>query len=196
MYIKLHNFCSNWEIWSMKTFIMQFKNKLDHSISFYKLMMQLKVLYSVWSEISLWYIIFQWLCFFNINCWYREQFVWILLWLLLHFLYLLKVRQYRIKPLSLHSRIHSFDPNRPYNTLTLKGQFTLPEMHAWVVFCLPELPERTPSGERAEFTFVSTFLDTQVSINGSMMLKKKDVSLSFDEEYYLLENSISPFLWL
>lgn len=66
-------------------------------------------------------------------------------------------------------------------------------MHAWVVFCLPELPERTPSGERAEFTFVSTFLDTQVSINGSMMLKKKDVSLSFDEEYYLLENSISPF---
>ncbi|XP_047495998.1 Bardet-Biedl syndrome 7 protein homolog [Penaeus chinensis] len=73
-----------------------------------------------------------------------------------------QVRQYRIKPLSLHSRIHSFDPNRPYNTLTLKGQFTLPEMHAWVVFCLPELPERTPSGERAEFTFVSTFLDTQL----------------------------------
>lgn len=77
-------------------------------------------------------------------------------------LFFLQVRQYRIKPLSLHSRIHSFDPNRPYNTLTLKGQFTLPEIHAWVVFCLPELPERTPAEEHAEFTFVSTFLDTQV----------------------------------
>nr|XP_045592027.1 Bardet-Biedl syndrome 7 protein homolog isoform X1 [Procambarus clarkii]XP_045592028.1 Bardet-Biedl syndrome 7 protein homolog isoform X1 [Procambarus clarkii] len=73
-----------------------------------------------------------------------------------------QVRQYHIKPLSLHSRIHSFDPNRPNNTLTLKGQFTLPEIHAWVVFCLPELPDRTPAGEQAEFTFVSTFLDTQL----------------------------------
>ncbi|CAL4090214.1 unnamed protein product, partial [Meganyctiphanes norvegica] len=73
-----------------------------------------------------------------------------------------QVRQYRIKPLSLHSRIHTFDPNRPYNVLTLKGQFTLPEIHSWVVFCLPELPERTPAGEQAEFTFVSTFLDTQL----------------------------------
>lgn len=73
-----------------------------------------------------------------------------------------QVRQYRIKPLSLHSRTHSFDPNRPYNVLTLRGQFTLPEMHSWVVFCLPELPERTPAGEQAEFTFVSTFLETQL----------------------------------
>lgn len=75
-----------------------------------------------------------------------------------------QVRQYRIKPLSLHSRIHSFDPNRPNNVLTLKGQFTLPEIHSWVVFCLPELPERTPTGEQAEFTFISTFLETQVLV--------------------------------
>ena len=74
------------------------------------------------------------------------------------------MRQYRIKPLSLHSRIHNFDSKRPHNVLTLRGNFALAEIHAWVVFCLPELPERTPAGEVAEFTFISTFLDTQVSI--------------------------------
>ncbi|XP_071527283.1 BBSome complex member BBS7-like isoform X2 [Panulirus ornatus] len=90
-----------------------------------------------------------------------------------------QVRQYRIKPLSLHSRIHSFDPNRPYNTLTLKGQFTLPEIHAWVVFCLPELPERTPAEEHAEFTFVSTFLDTQLQCvygAGEAVFKSDNIS--------------------
>ncbi|XP_066957827.1 Bardet-Biedl syndrome 7 protein homolog [Macrobrachium rosenbergii] len=90
-----------------------------------------------------------------------------------------QVRQYRIKPLSLHSRIHSFDPNRPYNILTLKGQFTLPEMHAWVVFCLPELPERTPAEEQAEFTFVSTFLDTQLQCiyrAGEAVFKSDNIS--------------------
>nr|XP_053649854.1 Bardet-Biedl syndrome 7 protein-like [Cherax quadricarinatus] len=90
-----------------------------------------------------------------------------------------QVRQYRIKPLSLHSRIHNFDPNRPYNTLTLKGQFTLPEIHAWVVFCLPELPERTPAGDQAEFTFVSTFLDTQLQCvyeSGEAVFKSDNIS--------------------
>ncbi|XP_042226350.1 Bardet-Biedl syndrome 7 protein homolog isoform X2 [Homarus americanus] len=90
-----------------------------------------------------------------------------------------QVRQYRIKPLSLHSRIHNFDPNRPYNILTLKGQFTLPEIHAWVVFCLPELPERTPAGDQAEFTFVSTFLDTQLQCvygAGEAVFKSDNIS--------------------
>ncbi|KAB7495673.1 Bardet-Biedl syndrome 7-like protein [Armadillidium nasatum] len=73
-----------------------------------------------------------------------------------------QVRQYRIKPLSLHSRIHNFDSNRPYNVLTLKGQFSLPEMHSWIVFCLPEVPERTPAGDSVELSFISTFLDTQL----------------------------------
>ncbi|XP_076069179.1 BBSome complex member BBS7-like isoform X2 [Oratosquilla oratoria] len=90
-----------------------------------------------------------------------------------------QVCQYRIKPLSLHTRIHNFDANRPYNVLTLKGQFTLPEMHAWVVFCLPELPERTPSGDVAEFTFVSTFLDTQLQCvysAGEAVFKSDNIS--------------------
>ncbi|KDR14735.1 Bardet-Biedl syndrome 7 protein homolog isoform X2 [Zootermopsis nevadensis] len=71
-----------------------------------------------------------------------------------------QVRQYKIKPLSLHIRCHSFDHQRPYNILTLKGAFSLGEIHTWVSFCLPEIPEKVPTGDKVTFTFVSTFLDT------------------------------------
>ncbi|XP_076092912.1 BBSome complex member BBS7-like isoform X3 [Mytilus galloprovincialis] len=71
-----------------------------------------------------------------------------------------QVKQYNIKPLSLHQRTHVFDDNRPLNTVKLTGQFSLAEMHSWVSFCLPELPERTPPGETITFHFMSTFLDT------------------------------------
>ena len=36
------------------------------------------------------------------------------------------------------------------------------EVHSWVCFCLPELPERCPAGESVTFHFVSTFLDTML----------------------------------
>ena len=31
---------------------------------------------------------------------------------------------------------------RPMNTLKLSGQFSLAEVHSWVCFCLPEVPDR------------------------------------------------------
>lgn len=73
-----------------------------------------------------------------------------------------QVRQYAIKPLSLHQRTHVFDENRPHNSLTLSGQFSQAEVHSWLTFCLPELPERSPAGDIANFQFASTFLDTQL----------------------------------
>ncbi|XP_048774154.1 Bardet-Biedl syndrome 7 protein homolog isoform X3 [Ostrea edulis] len=73
-----------------------------------------------------------------------------------------QVKQYQIKPLSLHQRTHVFDDNRPLNTIKLSGPFSLAEVHSWVNFCLPELPERTPPGDCITFHFVSTFLDTQL----------------------------------
>ncbi|KAJ8298389.1 hypothetical protein KUTeg_024920 [Tegillarca granosa] len=73
-----------------------------------------------------------------------------------------QVKQYQIRPLSLHQRTHIFDDNRPLNTLTLTGNFSLAEMHSWITFCLPELPERTPPGDSVTFHFMSTFLDTQL----------------------------------
>ncbi|KAK3724948.1 hypothetical protein QZH41_017162, partial [Actinostola sp. cb2023] len=52
-----------------------------------------------------------------------------------------QVRQYPIKPLSLHQRTHVFDEDKPMNSLKLSGQFSLAEVHSWVCFCLPEVPE-------------------------------------------------------
>ncbi|XP_070273011.1 BBSome complex member BBS7 [Myotis yumanensis] len=73
-----------------------------------------------------------------------------------------QVRQYLIKPLSLHQRSHCIDRDRPMNTLTLTGQFSFAEVHSWVVFCLPEVPEKPPAGECVTFYFQNTFLDTQL----------------------------------
>ncbi|KAH9495726.1 Bardet-Biedl syndrome 7 protein [Bulinus truncatus] len=73
-----------------------------------------------------------------------------------------QVKQYPIKPLSLHQRTHVFDENKPFNTLTLKGQFSQAEVHSWLTFCLPEIPERPPAMDVAVFEFASTFLDTQL----------------------------------
>uniref|UniRef100_A0A8C8ZHU1 Bardet-Biedl syndrome 7 n=1 Tax=Prolemur simus TaxID=1328070 RepID=A0A8C8ZHU1_PROSS len=72
-----------------------------------------------------------------------------------------QVRQYHIKPLSLHQRTHSIDHDRPMNTLTLTGQFSFAEVHSWVVFCLPEVPEKPPV-KCVTFYFQNTFLDTQL----------------------------------
>lgn len=48
------------------------------------------------------------------------------------------------------------------NTLRLVGQFSFAEIHSWVVFCLPEVPEKTPAGENITFYFQNTFLGTQL----------------------------------
>lgn len=73
-----------------------------------------------------------------------------------------QVRQYQVKPLSLHQRTHSIDQDRPMNRLSLVGQFSFAEIHSWVVFCLPEVPEKTPAGESITFYFHNTFLGTQL----------------------------------
>lgn len=53
-------------------------------------------------------------------------------------------------------------PYRPMNRLSLVGQFSFAEIHSWVVFCLPEVPEKTPAGESITFCFCNTFLGTQL----------------------------------
>ena len=45
------------------------------------------------------------------------------------------------------------------NLLKISGSFSLPEVHSWVVACLPEVPARL-QGEEASFAFRNTFLDT------------------------------------
>jgi Bardet-Biedl syndrome 7 protein len=74
------------------------------------------------------------------------------------------VRQYVIKPLSLHQRCHTIDINKPINKLRLNGQFSLSEMHSWMHYCIPELSEKPPAEDEAIFYFINTFLGTQLEI--------------------------------
>lgn len=90
-----------------------------------------------------------------------------------------QVRQYHIKPLSLHQRVHMFNEEKPMNTLKLSGQFSLAEVHSWVCFCLPEVPDRTPAGDHAQFHFLSTFLDTQLDCQytkGDALFRSDNIS--------------------
>jgi len=73
-----------------------------------------------------------------------------------------KAASYSIKPLSLHTRLQSpvADADLPVlNTLTIRGSFSLAEVHSWVVTCLPEVPARLQA-DSASFVFRNTFLDT------------------------------------
>ena len=90
-----------------------------------------------------------------------------------------QVQTYRIRPLSLHMRTHSRDLERPQNILTLKGQFSIGEIHSWISFCLPEVSEKVPAGDSATLTFISTFLDTLLVCQyskGSGVFKSDNIS--------------------
>lgn len=76
-----------------------------------------------------------------------------------------QVKQYQIKPLSLHKRSYSTNDTTVQtfvNKLTISGNFTLNEAHTWLQLCLPEIPERITSSSASQlaFSFMSTFTDT------------------------------------
>ncbi|CAF0705971.1 unnamed protein product [Brachionus calyciflorus] len=75
------------------------------------------------------------------------------------------VKQYVIKPLSLHQRTHMIDEKRPINKLKLSGNFSLAEIHSWLHYCIPEIPEKVPAENEITFYFLNTFLGTQLEIN-------------------------------
>ena len=45
------------------------------------------------------------------------------------------------------------------NELKISGQFSLAELHAWVVFCLPDIPARPPADE-VSYYFESVLMGT------------------------------------
>jgi Bardet-Biedl syndrome 7 protein len=75
------------------------------------------------------------------------------------------VKQYIIKPLSLHQKCHSIDDKRPVNKLKLTGQFSLAEMHSWVHYCIPELPEKPSTDNEINYYFLNSFLGTQLEVS-------------------------------
>ncbi|RZB77484.1 Bardet-Biedl syndrome 7 protein -like, partial [Asbolus verrucosus] len=90
-----------------------------------------------------------------------------------------RLKQYEIKPLSLHYRIYKFDENRTFNTLTLKGTFSLAEIHTWVSQCLPEVPEKPQIAETTVLHFESTLLGTILQCSyqkGEASFKSDNVS--------------------
>ncbi|CAH1160086.1 unnamed protein product [Phaedon cochleariae] len=90
-----------------------------------------------------------------------------------------RVMRYDIKALSLHYRLHQFDNNRPFNVLTIKGPFSLAEIHSWIGQCLPEVPEKPTVAEKTELWFGSTLLNTILECTyqkGEAVFKSDNVS--------------------
>uniref|UniRef100_A0A1Y1NII9 Uncharacterized protein n=2 Tax=Photinus pyralis TaxID=7054 RepID=A0A1Y1NII9_PHOPY len=76
-----------------------------------------------------------------------------------------QVRLFEIKPLSMHFRVHSIEKKRPFNLLTIKGPFSLAEIHSWVFQCVPEVPEKPQFIDATVLFFESTFLGTHLECN-------------------------------
>ncbi|XP_040570762.1 BBSome complex member BBS7 [Lepeophtheirus salmonis] len=90
-----------------------------------------------------------------------------------------QVQEYKVKPLSLHMRKRFYNDARPRNILRLTGPFTLAEMHFWIHFCLPEVPEKSPSEDMAQLCFESTFLGTILKIEygkGTAVFQSDNIS--------------------
>eukprot|EP01029_Cantina_marsupialis_P016156 TRINITY_DN358_c0_g1_i1.p1 TRINITY_DN358_c0_g1~~TRINITY_DN358_c0_g1_i1.p1 ORF type:complete len:712 (+),score=139.21 TRINITY_DN358_c0_g1_i1:84-2219(+) len=63
-----------------------------------------------------------------------------------------------IKPLCMHQRIQTAAPDVPLSTLRVVGAFEMPLLHSWIASCLPEVPERTPSGDENILHFRNVFV--------------------------------------
>lgn len=73
-----------------------------------------------------------------------------------------QLKKYQIHPLSLHMRIYNFEETRPVSTLILKGSFSQGEIHNWLSFCISELPEKMPPGEKCSFAFLNVLVGTML----------------------------------
>lgn len=51
---------------------------------------------------------------------------------------------------------------RPFNQLKLVGNFEATDSHAWLSKCLPEIPEKVPSGDAGSYCFTSAYLGTML----------------------------------
>lgn len=87
-----------------------------------------------------------------------------------------------VKPLSLHHLVHSDEleeNKRPFNSITFTGGFNLRQMHEWVCFCLPEVPERINDKTELTFFFRNCYLGTVLRCKyskGSALFESDSVS--------------------
>ena len=50
----------------------------------------------------------------------------------------------------------------PFNELRIQGNFSMSEMHGWLMHCLPEVPPRSPTSETEELNFRNVLFDTHL----------------------------------
>ncbi|CAJ0608257.1 unnamed protein product [Cylicocyclus nassatus] len=67
-----------------------------------------------------------------------------------------QIRSYEVKPLSSHTRVHSFDMTRPLNTLSFSGSFSLDEAHSWLSMIVPGVPTKPPATDTVIVNYQST----------------------------------------
>mmetsp|Transcript_38791 Transcript_38791/g.74315 ORF Transcript_38791/g.74315 Transcript_38791/m.74315 type:complete len:719 (+) Transcript_38791:332-2488(+) len=70
-----------------------------------------------------------------------------------------QICSYHVRPLCLQRRVQKVDDKRPMSELRITGSFPLSEIHSWVVFCVPEIPNRAP-GDDVYFAFESVLMGT------------------------------------
>ncbi|EFO21233.2 hypothetical protein LOAG_07257 [Loa loa] len=90
-----------------------------------------------------------------------------------------QVRNYEIKPLSLHQRVHQFDLSKPANVLKLTGNFSIAEAHQWLNLLVSEIPERPPPQDSITYNFSSVFIGTQMQATysrGSAIFSSDNIS--------------------
>ncbi|XP_045478610.1 Bardet-Biedl syndrome 7 protein homolog isoform X2 [Harmonia axyridis] len=76
-----------------------------------------------------------------------------------------RVCKYEVKPLSHHYRTHNIEHSNNLNVLTIKGSFSLAEIHAWIFKCIPEVPEKPQTSQPNDMNslfFKSSFLETSL----------------------------------
>ncbi|KAK6102273.1 hypothetical protein QQG55_7810 [Brugia pahangi] len=78
-----------------------------------------------------------------------------------------QVRNYVIKPLSLHQRVHQFNTSMPMNVLKLIGNFSIAEAHHWLNLLVSEIPDRPPLQDSITYNFSSIFIGTQMQVTYS-----------------------------
>ncbi|KJH45563.1 hypothetical protein DICVIV_08400 [Dictyocaulus viviparus] len=69
---------------------------------------------------------------------------------------MIKIRSYDVKPLSSHTRVHTFDNSRPLNTLSLSGNFSMAEAHAWLSLIVSGVPANPPNTDEVTVNYQST----------------------------------------
>lgn len=96
-----------------------------------------------------------------------------------------QLKQYEIKPLSLHKRSYLTNEPKHMNQLNISGNFTFNEAHTWVMMCIPETSEKISSKHDGSsvsspgqviYNYESTFTRTMLNciINKGMITFKSD----------------------